>query len=105
METYQWLFRRNGFKVSDTGYFVYANASKDREAFDAKLEFDVTVIPYKGDDSWLEPTLLDIKETLESDELPAVAQDCDYCTYREFVGRKLQRFAPGKKKGQGTLGI
>ena len=30
MEVYQWLFRRNGFKVSDTGYFVYANATRPR---------------------------------------------------------------------------
>jgi len=40
MEVYQWLFRQKGFKVSDTGYFVYVNGRKDKEAFDAKLEFD-----------------------------------------------------------------
>jgi ATP-dependent exoDNAse (exonuclease V) beta subunit len=32
MEVYQWLFRQNGFKVSNTGYFVYANASKDKKS-------------------------------------------------------------------------
>ena len=37
MEIYQWLFRKNGFKVSDTGYFVYCNGNTDKEAFDAKL--------------------------------------------------------------------
>ena len=61
MEVYQWLFRRNGFKVSDTGYFVYANASKDNKSFDGKLEFEVTLIAHKGDDSWVEGTLLEIK--------------------------------------------
>lgn len=96
METYQWLFRRNGFSVSDTGYFVYANASKDREAFDAKLEFEVTLIPYTGDDSWVEPTLFDIKACLESPELPAPGDGCDYCRYREAAGKKLLAFA--KKK-------
>ena len=30
MEVYQWLFRQNNFKVSDTGYFVYANGKRDR---------------------------------------------------------------------------
>ena len=30
MEVYQWLMRGNGFKVSDTGYFVYANARGQR---------------------------------------------------------------------------
>ena len=28
MEIYRWLFINNGFKVSDTGYFVYANGKK-----------------------------------------------------------------------------
>ena len=83
MEVYQWLFRQNGFKVSYTGYFVYVNGKTDREAFDAKLEFDVKVIPYTGDTKWIEPTLLEIKECLDSDELPAPAGLCDYCTYRK----------------------
>ena len=45
MEFYQWLLRKNGFKVSDTGYFVYCNGRRDREAFDGKLEFDIKIIP------------------------------------------------------------
>jgi RecB family exonuclease len=31
MEVYQWLFRKNGFKVSDTGYFVYCNGKLVRQ--------------------------------------------------------------------------
>jgi len=34
VEFYQWLFRQNGFKVNNTAYFVFANAIKDRTAFD-----------------------------------------------------------------------
>lgn len=93
MEVYQWLFRQNGFKVSDTGYFVYANASKDKKAFDGRLEFEVTLIPYVGDDSWVEPTLLKIKSCLDSTSLPDAADDCDYCRYREATGKKLLAFA------------
>ena len=85
MEFYQWLMRQNGFKVSDTGYFVYANGDADKEAFDGKLEFDVKVIPYTGKDSWIEPKLEEIKNTLESDEIPEAGTDCDYCLYRESV--------------------
>ena len=48
MEVYQWLLRGNGFTVSDTGYFVYVNGRKDKEAFDGKLEFSIKVIPYVG---------------------------------------------------------
>ena len=84
MEVYQWLLRKNGFSVSDTGYFVYANGKKDKKAFDGKLEFDVTLIAYKGDDAWMEPTLSAIKMTLDG-VLPLSSEDCDYCRYREAV--------------------
>ena len=98
IEVYQWLFRRNGFKVSPTGYFVYANGMTDRKAFDGKLEFDINLVSYTGDDSWVEPILHDIKETLSSDELPPVGfafdgvKPCDYCTYREEAGKVLWPF-------------
>lgn len=94
METYQWLLRQNGFNVSNTGYFVYANASKDKEAFDGKLEFEVTLIPYTGSDSWVEPTLASLKECLDSEQLPKPGNDCDYCTYREAVGKVLGPYMP-----------
>ena len=83
METYQWLFRQNGFTVSDTGYFVYVNGKTDREAFDAKLEFDVRIIPYTGKTDWVEPTLHEIRKCLDSEEVPAPASLCDYCNYRK----------------------
>ncbi|HWP61633.1 MAG TPA: PD-(D/E)XK nuclease family protein [Candidatus Paceibacterota bacterium] len=108
MEVYQWLLRQKGFKVSDTGYFVYANASKDREAFDAKLEFEVTLIAYKGSDAWVEGTLADIKACLTSDAVPEATIDCDYCRYREAAGKELlarMKAGKAKKKDTATLGI
>ena len=33
IEIYQWLFRKNGFKVSNTGYFVYRNGNTDIDYF------------------------------------------------------------------------
>ncbi len=89
MEIYQWLLRQNGFTVSDTGYFVYANASKDRAAFDAKLEFDVTLIPHTGNADWVEGALQNIKTILDSAEVPAKSTDCDFCAYREAAGQAL----------------
>lgn len=88
MEIYQWLFRRNGFKVSNTGYFIYCNGKTDREAFDAKLEFDINVLPYDGDDKWVEQTLFDIKKLLESDEIPEPSPRCDYCNYYHLRKQK-----------------
>jgi len=81
IEIYQWLLRQNDLPISDTAYFVYVNGRKDREAFDGKLEFDVHLLPYKGNDSWVEPTLARIKETLDSDQLPDSSAVCEYCQY------------------------
>jgi len=72
MEIYQWLFRMNGYKVSKTGYFVYCNGNTDCEAFDGKLEFDINIIPYQGDDSWVEKTIHDAIDCLKSDKLIAI---------------------------------
>jgi len=88
MEVYQWLLRQNGYKVSDTGYFVYCNGKADRKAFDGKLEFDVTLIPYTGKDSWVEKTIFEIHECLNSDEIPKADPECDYCSYVEAVKSK-----------------
>ncbi len=89
MEIYQWLFRKNEFKVSKTGYFVYCNGDTDKEAFDGKLEFDVKIIPYEGDDSWIDRTVIQIHECLESDEIPSSGEDCDFCQYRDAVKEKI----------------
>ena len=62
---------------------MYVNGKTAREAFDAKLEFDVKIISYEGETSWVEPTLLTIKKCLDSDAVPEPAADCDYCTYRK----------------------
>lgn len=83
MEIYQWLFRQNGFSVSDTGYFVYCNGKANEEKFDAKLEFDIKIIPYRGDVSWVEKTIESAYKCLLSDELPDSSPDCDYCNYRK----------------------
>lgn len=89
MEVYQWLFRKNGFKVSETGYFVYCNGDADKEAFDGKLEFDVVAIPYKGDDTWVETALIDAKKCLMQDSVPASVDECDYCQYVASVWRSI----------------
>lgn len=81
MEVYQWLLRRNGYEVSNTGYFVYCNGRADEEAFDGKLEFDITLIPYEGKDDWVEATLALIYTCLNGNEIPAPGPECDYCAY------------------------
>ena len=88
MEVYQWIFRQLGFKVSDTGYFVFANAGRNRSEFDGRLEFEVQIISHGGDDSWVEPTIFEIKKCLDSDKIPSPNEDCEYCKYRELIGKE-----------------
>ena len=85
MEVYQWLLRQNGYKVSNTGYFVYCNGKADRKAFDGKLDFDVTLISYKGSDKWVEGTLKDLYKCLRSKKIPKADKECDYCAYLDAV--------------------
>lgn len=104
LEIYQWLFRRNDFKVSPTVYFVYVNGKSDARAFDGKLEFDVNLIPYTGDDRWVEGALMDMKTVLSADKIPPVGKGfggrvCDYCTYREAAGKALQEMSGKSKTG------
>jgi CRISPR/Cas system-associated exonuclease Cas4 (RecB family) len=86
LEVYQWLLRQNDLDVSDTGYFVYANGRADLDAFNDRVEFRTKVIPYKGSDAWVEPTLLKMKTCMDSDDMPPIGDDimggpCSYCSY------------------------
>ena len=85
MEVYQWLLRKNGLTVSDTGYFLYCNGKKDRDAFDGVLEFDVTLIAYKGNDHWVEQAITEAHICLCKDTVPDASGECDYCNYRDAV--------------------
>jgi CRISPR/Cas system-associated exonuclease Cas4 (RecB family) len=99
MEVYQWLLRQNGFKVSDTGYFVYANGRFDVEGFNDRLEFRTKVIPYTGNTGWVETTLQKMKAVMEG-EMPAVGRSgmggpCEYCAYaRARTELTLEHISP-----------
>jgi hypothetical protein len=80
MEVYQWLVRRQGLTVSDTGYFVYCNG-QDAEAFDGRIEFSVKLLPYTGSDYWIEGVLGALKSCLLSNEIPNKPPDCEFCGY------------------------
>jgi CRISPR/Cas system-associated exonuclease Cas4 (RecB family) len=85
LEVYQWLLRQNGFIVSNTGYFVYANAKFDGDTFDDTLTFTTKLIAHEGSDAWVEPALVQIKDVLEG-QIPEVGEsimggECEFCSY------------------------
>lgn len=89
MEIYQWLLRQYGLQVSNTGYFVYCTGRSAAAKFDAKIDFDIAVIPYDGGDDWVNKTLNDLHRCLNEDDVPPANPDCDYCAYRNAVNRHL----------------
>ena len=73
MDMYQWIARRKGFEVSNTGYFLYVDGQHHgidgmidkNDPATAWMKFNTAIIPYEGDDSWIEPTLMKIKSDIE----------------------------------------
>ncbi len=103
MEIYQWLLAQNGYKVSETGYFVYANAKTDREALEARLDFDITVIPYKGNTDWIEKEIVGMKKCLDLPNAPKASENCEFCAYRQAAGEELLKLQQLEKKGSKKL--
>ena len=85
MEIYQWLLRGNGLEVSNTGYFVYCNGRRSEPRFNQRVEFDISVIPYDGNDSWVDSCITEAHACLVSDDIPTATWNCDYCTYYSAV--------------------
>ena len=81
-EIYSWILSNLGLEIDNTSYFFYVNAKLDQEIFNNSLEFEWSIIPYTTKDyNWVENTLNDIKETLESDIIPEYSENCEYCNY------------------------
>ncbi|OGZ66662.1 MAG: hypothetical protein A3C50_02125 [Candidatus Staskawiczbacteria bacterium RIFCSPHIGHO2_02_FULL_43_16] len=87
MEVYQWIFKQMGFEVAPAGYFLFANAVKNRPGFHGKLEFESSILEHVGDDLWIEPVLLDIKKSLDSDHIPEPGPQCQHCAYRKLINQ------------------
>ena len=81
LDIYGFLFKNNGFDVHETGYFLFCNAQKNLKEFDNKLNFELTMIPYELNLSWIDKTLLEIKEFLDTKDMPDYGINCDNCRF------------------------
>ena len=95
---YRWLLEQNGFAVEETGYLVYANADKAVDAFDDRLIFETTLVEVPTELDWIDDTLDAIKACLEGDTIPPIGESCEYCPYREAMGKKLLKMHNEQKK-------
>lgn len=89
-ELYQWIFRQLGFDISDTAYFVFANATKEPDKFNKRLEFILSIITHEGNDSWVEPTIFEIKKCLGCGKPPKANVACEHCAYRAASNEVLK---------------
>ena len=78
MDMYQWILKQEGFKVSKTGYFVYVNGDQhfedgmlENEIDKANMKFDVQLITYDGDCSWVEETIMKLQKCLRKKKCPS----------------------------------
>lgn len=97
MDMYQWILKRKGYNVSNTGYFLYVDGqhldqdgmidSKDtRKAY---MAFNTSIIEYIGNDHWVEPTLKNIKELLHSTICPKHTPNCENSRFIDEVGMAM----------------
>lgn len=81
IDVYQFLVRRQGFEVSDRGWFVYANGDSKAGGFGDTLQFRTRMVPYDGDDSWVLDTFRRAVATVQADLVPPPGDECEYCPY------------------------
>ena len=88
IEIYQWLFKKNGFKVSDIGFIIYANGKSDEKEFGGNLMFDEHLYPLMCDTDWVDKILEEMFECLKSESLPKTGggwngKGCEQCAYKK----------------------
>ena len=81
LEMYQWLFKKNGFKVADEAYLLYFNGKKNEKFFNNQLNFDAHFIKVDCSCSWVERKVIETVNLLRSDTFPKSALNCEYCNY------------------------
>jgi hypothetical protein len=81
MDMYQFLVRRQGFEVSDRGWFVYTNGDGRAGDFGDKLCFTTTMVHYDGSDAWVLDAFRRAVATVEGGIVPSPGHDCEYCSY------------------------
>ena len=86
LEMYQWLFKKNGFRVSNKGYLLYFNGLKNQPMFNRELKFEKHLIALDCDDSWVEEKIIEAVNALNSDKIPNGSRSCDTCQYLKKGG-------------------
>ena len=86
IEFYQWLFRKNNFNVSNIAYFLFCSGIYHNiDEFNEKMHFRIKIVPHEGEDTWVDETIINIKDILDSEEIPDSSVNCDHCNYARKI--------------------
>lgn len=93
MDMYVWIMKRKEFNVSSIGFFLYCDGDRfsDYEFLQkdkACMEFKMSLLSYEVDTSWIEQTLLQIKQCLNSTYTPSHSEECEYGTFLKSLGHE-----------------
>ena len=89
LDFYAYLLDKNGFNVDQTGFFYVANARVNREKFEGTLHFDIHVIPYEIDTSWVDETLDKMVACLNQKSLPKPTEHCENCAFNDELLKQI----------------
>ena len=83
MDMYVWVMKQKGFNVSSTGYFLYCDGDRFSDynflnKSEANMKFKMSLISYEVDHSWIEPTLIKIRQCLHETKCPKHNNECEY---------------------------
>jgi hypothetical protein len=81
MDFYSYLLTKMGFEVSPVSYFYVCNADRSAPAFDSKIFFEETLVPYEWDSTWIEGKVWEMIDLLNSKKVPASNPSCENCAY------------------------
>ena len=89
-DMYAWILQQKGFPTAKEAYFIYVDGlhvgydriidEKNTEL--ATMKFQTTLLKYQTDTSWVEPTLIEMKDfVLNQKSCPEHSPDCKYGKY------------------------
>ena len=81
MDIYVHILRKMNFRVSDVAYFYVCNADRNYEKFDSKLNFTISLVPYKTNTIWIDQKIVEMKKTLDSENIPEINKNCEKCMH------------------------
>lgn len=82
IDLYRWLFLKQGFPVAEKGLLLYAVAQRTAAQFNRALHFTYAYHEVGADLSWIEDSLLAVRECLDADRPPPSTSSCVWCAYR-----------------------